>query len=950
MEEEKKQEVKPEEKKEKQRKIALRTVLATLTIIIVAIIIGISLRAQYLNIKEIGEEYIDIFVQNVKNSVMVTGVIFVIVYILVYISNKFIKRGLKKFFEEEKKQMPKLPNKSLCIIMALLASIIGSGMITQKFSVFANGAVFGISDPIFGTDIGYYMFILPFIESILIFAVEVFVALIIYTVIYYIVSLNTYFDGVDSETLKKNIFVKQIISILVIITFLLSIYLYISSQNILTQNMLTLEDDVGIELIGAGKTDVTIKLWGYRLLSIVIIISVIMILRNIKKSNTKKIMISVGILPAYLICLFICMTYFQFVHVRPNEFDNEKEFIGYNIKNTRTAYGINIEQQGINQYTTITLDEVKNNPEVMRNIPIVTEDVVLKSVKANQEKNYYSYGNTMLSKREINGETELVYITPREMLSDSTISYNNRTFKNTHGYSLVVNSATSFDKDGYVEYILSDFNGSEEINIKEPRIYFGLKTNSIIATNTKFGQENDYPKSETIYEENVYDGNAGLNLGFFDRLVLGIADKNFKLAFSSYINKDTKILTNRNVIERARVLLPQIVYDTNPYLVINDEGKLIWVIDGYTVSSAYPYSQSTVIEGRRKINYIRNSVKVLVDAYDGETTFYITDRTDPIIMTYRNMYPTLFVELEQNIPEDIKTQFVYPEFLYKIQSRMLNIYHDISEDVLYRTDDVWQITTKASMKNSVIAGVETEPYYTMLKTNNNNNPQFGLVLTYNTLLKKSITSYLVGTVENGTSKLSLYKFAPENNVASIVQLNAQIEQDAEISAQLGELNVLGTRLVKDMLIIPINNTLLYVQPVYQVMLNESEIPILKKVIVASGNRVAIGDSLSEAITNLFNDYAVDLEFIDVEDINALVDAIIKANNNLTDSLNSSNFEMIGKDIAKMQSLVNQLETARVNELEKQKELEKEAGKANQRLETELDINEDVNEVVNNSLI
>ena len=259
---------------------------------------------------------------------------------------------------------------------------------------------------------------------------------------------------------------------------------------------------------------------------------------------------------------------------------------------------------------------------------------------------------------------------------------------------------------------------------------------------------------------------------------------------------------------------------------------------------------------------------------------------------------------------------------------------------------MWQITPKASATKSTVVGVEMEPYYTVLKTKDSSTADLGLFVTYNKYEKQNITSYLVGTVKNGKSKLSLYKIDSENNVAGIIQLNNQIEQDTTITKQLEDINTSGTRLLKDMIIIPIDNTLLYVEPIYQVMLNDdSQIPVLKKVIVASGNSVAIGDNLNQALTNLFSDdYSVDLEFINVEDINALVDSVIKANNNLTESLQANDFEMIGKDISSLQEIINKLETARKNELEKEKLLNNE----NKVEETRVEDNENVvsNEISN----
>ncbi len=915
----KKAEVKTKEKK----KISIKIVIVLAALIIFGLVTGITMRAEYLNVLGIGEKYLNVLEEKVTNMSAVFLTAFISIYIFVYILNKFIKRGLKKFFDDEKKEMPKLPNKSLSFLLALLGGIVASTMLADKLAIFTNAAQFGQYDPVFKADIGYYMFSLPFIQTLLIYLMEVFLVAIIYTALYYVITLNSFTDGVDVEVLKKNTFIKQELFILVLLAIVFCTYIFINSQNILTGNMLTIGDEAETELIGAGKTDVTIKLWGYRILTFVVAIAVIRLLVYIKKQSFKQSVISVLIVPAYLLCMFVVMIYFQTIHVGNNELDNEKEYIGHNIRNTKIAYGIDVDQQNINNYSAITLEQVTNNQNVISNIPLITEDVTLNAVTEHQEEknSYYTYENTFLAMYRVNNTDKLMYITPREILNDTTISNDSRTYKYTHGYSVVATSTTDSDSDGYAEYILSDFTNGENLNIKQPRIYFGLETDNSIITNTEYGKEYDYPTTPSKNETNTYSGEAGLKLNFLDRAVLAIYEGNYQYVFGD-AGDDSKIINYRNVIERAKKILPDVLYEEEPYLVITDEGKLVWVIDGYTRSNAYPYSQSTTINikgYKEKLNYIRNSVKVLIDAYDGTTEFYITDTSDPIIMTYRNIYPDLFIE--EALPEDIQNHLVYPKFLYNIQADMINQYHDISEDTLYRADDIWQITPKASATNSTVVGVKMEPYYTMLKTKDSTTANLGLFLTYNKYGKQNITSYLVGTVKDGKSNLSLYKINSESNVAGIMQLNNQIEQDTTITKQLEDLNTSGTRLIKDMIIIPIDNTLLYVQPIYQVMLNaESQIPILKKVIVASGNSVAIGDNLTKALTNLFSDdYSVDLEFINVEDIDALVDSVIKANNNLKESLDANDFEMIGKDISSLQTLINQLETARKNELEKEEE-------------------------------
>ena len=379
------------------------------------------------------------------------------------------------------------------------------------------------------------------------------------------------------------------------------------------------------------------------------------------------------------------------------------------------------------------------------------------------------------------------------------------------------------------------------------------------------------------------------------------------------MNKDSKILINRNIIERAKTLLPNIIYDEEPYIVTTSEGKLVWVLDGYTTSNGYPYSQRITLEGdnlleKTELNYIRNSVKVLIDAYDGTIKFYITDRTDPIIMAYQKMYPDLFVDKDETIPEDISSQFVYPEFLYNIQAQIMLRYHNIQPDVLYREDDVWDIATHNTSKVLTKTGTQMEPYYTMVKTIDSAEPMLGLVLPYTPYDKQNLTAYLVGTYQNGEKVLKLYKYPADSNILGPMQIDTQLEQDEGISEEIESLNVTGTRITKDMIIVPINNSLLYVETIYQQDTNEeNSTPTLKKIVVASGNKVAIGDNLTEALNNLLSQYAIDIEVESTDTVDGLIDAIIKANENLKQSNENNNWEMIGKDMGKLQELINKLE-------------------------------------------
>ena len=908
-----KDKAKMDTKKIKKRKI--RTYIVLLFIALVAIVGYIIYRGEYLEILEIGEQYTSIFWQNVNYSAIAFGINFIVLFIIIYINNNRIKKALKPFFENEKKAMPKLPNKSISFILSVLVSAITTELILNQYMLFANSTMFGIDDPVFGYDIGYFMFQKPFIETILLYAIFIIIGITIYTVIYYIAVFNIFFDGVERETLKNSKLLKQLFTNVKILAILLAIFVFIQTQNIGFDKYLNLQEDTTYSIFGAGITDVTIKLWGYRILPILIILSVFMAIRCFNKGKTKKVVMWILVVPIYMLILIVVMALFQVIFVTPNELDNEETSIRNNIEYTKEAYGINTDVFTIeNGGETVTEEMLTEFQDAINNIVIADEDTVLKDLNAIQtEKGYYTYNTAKIASYRIDGKQQLVYVSPRE-ISISNSTYNNKTYEYTHGYGVVITSATSTDSNGNLQKLQKNFNTTSEdiVAITQPRIYFGLETDNNIVTNSKNREEFDYPVSSVTNAENVYDGDAGLSLNFLDRFILGIKEGDLNLAFSANINADSKILINRNIIERAKTLMPYLLYDENPYMVIDDNGNLIWVLDAYTTSNNYPYSQKTTLQldalNKMEFNYIRNSVKVLINAYDGTVRFYITDKNDPIASAYADIYPDLFIE-DEEIPSDISSQFIYPEFLYNIQAEIVKRYHDIQPDVLYRGDDVWDIATHNAGRTSTQTGTEIEPYYTMVKTVDSAEAKLGLVIPFTPEGKQNITAYMIGTYENGEPKLTLYKFASDSNILGPMQLDTQIEQDAEISSELEALNVAGTRITKNMIIVPLNNTLLYVEPVYQQYINEDDsTPTLKKVIVASGNKLAIGDTLGESLRNLVSQYAVNIEVENTDDIDDLIDAIIKANENLEESTSNANYEMMGKDIQRLQELIKQLET------------------------------------------
>lgn len=938
-EQNKKEETKTSEK-HKQNKI--RKTIVTIVLILAAIILYIIERGQYLEIKEIGENYLPIFWQNLRNISITAILNFIIVFTVIYISTSKIKNGLKTFFEDEKKAMPKLPQKSIAFIIATIVTIATSGYILQKALPCFYNTQFVATDPVFGLDIGYFVFIWPFLELITMYALVAIIAATVYMAIYYLIVFNVYFDGISRESVKKSNIEKQALSNLKKIIVLFAILILLLTQNIGVQKFIVLSDEQteNYSIFGAGITETTIRLWGYVGLSIIMVLSVFKAIKEFTKGNTKKIIKALLWVPAYLVILAVGMLGFNLIYVNSNELDKERTYIAENIKNTKKAYGIDIEEDVIKDEGTITQSAITANSETISNIPIVNAENVIKDLEGSQTtKGYYKFTRAQIGNYTIDDKQQLVYVTPREIAS-AKATYNNKTYEYTHGFGAIITSATSTTSSGNINHIQKSFEQTDEVvNVSEPRIYFGLETNSTVVTNSNNKKEFDYPTENALSNtENTYDGPAGLKANFLDRLVLSLREKDVNVLFSGNVKSDSKIITNRNIIQRAKTVMPYLEYDQNPYLVIRNNGELVWVLDAYTTSNNYPYSQRTMLENngitKKEINYIRNSVKVIINAYTGEVTFYRTDKTDPIAMVYEKTYPDLFAKEE--IPEDISNHFVYPEYLYSIQAEVLERYHNIQPDVLYRSDDIWDVAThNTSSKMTSTKGTAIKPYYTMLKTSDSNSSRLGLVLPYTPYGKQNIKAYLVGSCdENGNNVLKLYNYTEDSNVLGPMQLDTQLSQDERISKEIDSLNVTGTKISKDIIIVPIDNTLLYVEPIYQQYVNETDsLPVLKKVVVASGTKVAIGDTFTQALTNLVSQYAVNIEVGNSDNIDELVSLIIKANNNLKTSTQSSDWEQIGKDTKKLQTLIDRLEEVKA-ELDKKEQEEQEK------------ISENINEIIN----
>ena len=405
----------------------IRRIIVILFIAILAIAMYISIRGSYLEYKELGEKYISILWTKLKFKYITMGISFILIFFIMYMQNRGIAKGLKVFFDEEKKPMPKLPNKSISLIISGIVSIITGIIFTPKLILFASNVSFEKADPIFNLDISFYMFIEPLIKMIIAYAIGIFILLIVYSTIYYIIVFNKFFDGIDRETLKKSYLIKHIIRYIRGIAIFFAGYILIRTLDIVFNTFITTEND--LEIIGAGLVDNTIKLWGDIIFAIIIIVSIFRATIFWKKEEKTKVIKNLAIIPGYLVMLFVVMLGFDLIFVNSNEYDKEKTYIEENISNTRTAYGIECEEETIDYSGAIINEDVEENENIIRNARIISKDIVLQNLQESQtETGYYTYSTASMAKLNINDRESLVYISPRE-ISSTKRTYNSKTYE-----------------------------------------------------------------------------------------------------------------------------------------------------------------------------------------------------------------------------------------------------------------------------------------------------------------------------------------------------------------------------------------------------------------------------------------------------------------------------------------------------------------------------------------
>jgi uncharacterized membrane protein (UPF0182 family) len=546
--------------------------------------------------------------------------------------------------------------------------------------------------------------------------------------------------------------------------------------------------------------------------------------------------------------------------VKPNQLVREQPYITHNIEFTRQAYGLHrIDRQAFPAETTLAAADVANNQATLENVRLWDWRALQDTLRQLQEiRTYYDFPDVDIDRYTIDGKLRQVMLATRE-LNPAKLPQSSRTWINekliyTHGYGLTMTAVNGFTPEGLPALLLKDMpvqSASASLKVTRPEVYFGEMTNSDVYVKTR-QQEFNYPEGQTN-SLTSYEGTGGIALGgFFRRLLIAVARGDVgKLPFSDDVTAESRLLMRRNVRDRVAAVAPFLQFDSDPYIVLDPEGRLSWMIDGFTLSNHYPYARSYRVEGTR-VNYLRNSIKAVVDAYDGTTTFYVFDAEDPIIAAYQRMFPGLFKSAAA-MPDGLRAHVRYPEMLLALQADVYGLYHMTDPQVFYNREDLWTVAADVAAADRPDAVTQPmEPNFLLMKLPGETSVEFVEMLPFTPANRNNLIGWIAGRSDGERyGDLIVYDFPTTRLVDGPLQVEARIDQNAELSSQLSLWNQQGSRVRRGpLLVIPIGRVLLYAQAIY-LQAERSPMPELRLVVLAIHDRLVYGTTFEAALTNLF---------------------------------------------------------------------------------------------------
>ena len=728
----------------------------------------------------------------------------------------------------------------------VLLLILGSAAIAAVFGFVASGEWdrflrlvwpqdFGTTDPIYAHDIGFYLFILPFLNLVQTSLIVLTLSGTLLLGFAYLragslrFSAKRYLEG-DPKVLR------HLIGNSVLLLAAVAWGFYLDRYGLLTQS--------AGAVFGAGYTDVHIVLPGLWV-SLGATVSLVGVLVWAAATDAPRFAVLgiVGYLVILLTALEVIPVGFQSLIVEPNELELETPFLRNNIALTRAAYGLDkIDVRFHTAETKFDAAQMQGNQSTIANIRIWDHRPLSQTFRQLQQiRSYYSFSDVNVDRYWIDGDYRQVMLAARELSADlpgKGNSWVNRHLQYTHGYGLAMCLAAEKDDQGGPVFTIEDLPPKGSPSISRPEIYYGTEMTSyqIVPTAVK---ELDHPKGdENVYTS--YTGHGGVLLdSFWKKALFAWQQSDIGIVLSSYLSPRSRIQLWRTVQQRVSQIAPFLKLDRDPYLVV-DQGGLFWIQDAYTVADGFPYSEPAPGAG---LSYIRNSVKVVVDAYEGDVRFYIIDPTDPVLRVYRAAFPDLFRPLDDMSP-GLRQHLRYPQDLFEIQVDKFNTYHMTVPQVFYNREDVWAPPRERFAGNTI----QMEPYYVLMKLPGENRLGFLLMTPVTPRDRDNMIAWMAARSDfPGYGEMIVYKLSKDSLVLGPLQMEAMIDQDTTISRQLTLWDQRGSRVIRgNLLVVPVDQSFLYVEPVF-LLAAETNIPQLKRVIVGDGNHVAMESTLANAL-------------------------------------------------------------------------------------------------------
>ncbi len=707
----------------------------------------------------------------------------------------------------------------------------------------------GIADPIFGRPLSFYLFTLPAWQFVSGWLLTLAVISCVIAIFFIFITGSTRVFGRGELPLPWRGF--SIAFAFLLLTLAMRVYIGRFER---------LFDDHTI-FGGVTYTDAHVMLAGLLVVCIGLILGAAIAITNAVSAPRMRWLFA-AVVPAavsYLAVQMIAWYVGNFI-VKPNELVRERPFISHNIDLTRQAYGLDrVAQREFPAETTVEATDPANNQVTLQNIRLWDWRALQDTLRQIQEiRTYYDFPDIDIDRYEIDGAVRQVMLAARELnvekLPESSRNWINEKLIYTHGYGITMNPVHGFTPEGLPTLILSNMpiqSTVPSIKVTRPEIYFGELTNTDVYVKTR-QQEFNYPQGETN-SLTSYDGNGGILLGGFLRRILIASDRGdlTKVPFSDDINAQSRLLMRRNVRDRVTTLAPFLTYDLDPYIVIGDDGRLSWIMDAFTTSDTFPYATHYAL-GNNLINYMRNSVKVVIDAYDGTTTFYVFDTQDPILSAYRQIFPNLFKDVSA-MPPTLRKHVRYPELLMKLQAAVYGLYHMSDPQVFYNREDLWTVASEVGMdENGQQKTMAMEPNFVLMKLPGETGVEFVEILPFTPANRNNLIGWIAGRSDGAQyGNTIVYDFPKTRLVDGPLQIEARIDQNAQLSGQLTLWNQQGSHVRRGtLLVIPCGRALLYAEPIY-LQAERSPMPELRLVVLALQDRLAYGPTFESAMRSLF---------------------------------------------------------------------------------------------------